>query len=156
MNARVPLLAEAPSLHSRHARLRSVASARPYFLAVGFCFLHYLAVTVSATMVVFCMMTPSKSGALFVFTGMIVSLITWIFAFLQRREPRCSLCKGTPLADSGARAHLNAWRLKPLNHGTTAVLSIMVCQKYRCMYCGEGFDLLKDSTSGYFDNTGRR
>lgn len=72
--------------------------------------------------------------------------ITWLLAFFKRRSTHCPLCKGTPLIDSGALAHQKAKRLYPLNHGTTATLSIIALQKFNCMYCGNDYDLLKPSS----------
>ena len=61
----------------------------------------------------------------------------------RRRSARCPLCKGSPLYDSGAVKHAKAHRMRPLNHGATAVLSILFLNRFRCMYCGTPYDMLK-------------
>ena len=65
----------------------------------------------------------------------------------SRRSARCPLCKGTPYLNTGALTHRNATRLFPLNHGTSALLSSLITQRFRCMYCGTRFDLLKRRSS---------
>ena len=45
--------------------------------------------------------------------------------------------------NTGALAHQKAVRIFPLSHGTTATLFIIAIQKFRCMYCGTQFDILK-------------
>jgi transposase-like protein len=56
----------------------------------------------------------------------------------------CPLCKGTPLVETGARLHERANGC-PLTHGTSTILSILFLQRFRCMYCGTDYDLLKES-----------
>jgi len=73
--------------------------------------------------------------------------LSWVLCFLKRRSARCPLCKGTPFLDTGALTHRKASRLFPLNHGTSAVLSTLFTQRFRCMYCGTRYDLLKRHSS---------
>lgn len=68
---------------------------------------------------------------------------TWLLALFKRRSTHCPLCKGTPLINTGALAHQKATKIFPFNHGVSATLSIIATQKFRCMYCGTAFDLLK-------------
>jgi hypothetical protein len=78
--------------------------------------------------------------------GILFSALTWLIAFFKRRGAFCPLCKGTPLINSGARAHIQARRIPPFNYGVSAILSIIANQKFSCMYCGSYFDLLKPPT----------
>ena len=43
----------------------------------------------------------------------------------------------------GFTAHQKATKIWPLNHGVSATLSIIATQKFRCMYCGTLYDLMK-------------
>jgi hypothetical protein len=108
--------------------------------------IHYLGLVVAVTALVCVLLEPGQPAVRVLVGGMIFSAVSWLIAFFKRRSTFCPLCKGTPLINSGARVHTRAWRLFPLNHGVTATLSIMTCQKFRCMYCGSDFDLLKPPT----------
>jgi hypothetical protein len=77
----------------------------------------------------------------------VASLVSWLVSFLRRRSARCPLCKGSPLLDSGAVKHAKAYRLPPLGYAATAVLGILFLSRFRCMYCGTPYDLLKRSSS---------
>ena len=131
---------------ARFQRARSVPSPRPFRVAVFFCAIHYLGVIASLTALVCFFMQPSQAASRVLIGAMIFSAITWLIAFFKRRSTYCPLCKGTPLINSGARTHVRARRILPFNHGTTAVLSILASQKFRCMYCGSDYDLLKPPT----------
>lgn len=130
----------------RIPRARSLPSARPFRTAVFATSIHYLGLVVSATALVCFFLEPSQEATRILVGGMIFSAITWLIAFFKRRATFCPLCKGTPLLNTGAHTHIRAWRLFPLNHGTTAIFSIMTTQKFRCMYCGSDYDLLKPPT----------
>ncbi len=71
------------------------------------------------------------------------AIFTWILAYYRRRAALCPLCKGTPLLNSGALPHATASRLRPFNHGVSAVLSCLFTHRFRCMYCGSRYDLLR-------------
>lgn len=137
---------EVQSDRVRVARARSLPSARPFRVAVLATSIHYLGLVVSATALGCFFLEPSQEASRILVGGMVFSAISWLIAFFKRRETFCPLCKGTPLLNTGAHTHIRAWRIPPLNHGTTAVLSIMSTQKFRCMYCGSDYDLLKPPT----------
>jgi hypothetical protein len=131
---------------AKSVRARSLPSARPYRIAVFFSSLHFLGIVALITSFA-CVFIDPKQAAVRVMVGsMGFCAVTWLIAFFKRRGTFCPLCKGTPLINSGARVHSRAWRLYPLNHGVTAILSIMATQRFRCMYCGSDYDLLKPRT----------
>ena len=124
-------------------RARSLPNARPYRIAVFFSSLHYLGLIATVTALVFVLIQPSLVAMRTVVGGILFCALTWLIAFFKRRGACCPLCKGTPLINSGARAHIQARRIPPFNHGVSAILSIIAKQKFSCMYCGSYFDLLK-------------
>ncbi len=124
-------------------RARSLPSSRPFNVAVFFSALHFLGLVTAITALVLFFRNPSQLAMKVMLCGLMLSIIMWVIAFFKRRAAYCPLCKGTPLINSGALPHSRAWRLFPLNHGVTATLSIIACQRFRCMYCGSDFDLLK-------------
>jgi hypothetical protein len=124
-------------------RARSLPSSRPFQVAVFFSALHFLGLIATVTALVLIFREPSQLAMKVMLCGLMFSIILWVIAFFKRRAAYCPLCKGTPLFNSGALPHSKAWRLFPLNHGVTATLSIIACQRFRCMYCGSDFDLLK-------------
>jgi hypothetical protein len=135
-----------PSSKTRSQRARSLPSAGPFRVAVFFSLMHYLGLVTVVTAFVGVILHPGGMGTWLLVGGVVYNVITWLIAFFRRRSTLCPLCKGTPLLNSGAHVHSRAWRFWPLNHGTTAILSIMATQKFRCMYCGSDFDLFKPRT----------
>lgn len=140
---------ESPPVRPEPARIlraRSLPSARPFRIAVFFSSLHLLGLIVMLTGLVCFILEPSRGASRILLGGMAFSALFWLIAFFKRRSALCPLCKGTPLANSGAHTHIRARRLRPFNHGFTATLSILATQRFRCMYCGSDFDLLKPPT----------
>ena len=107
--------------------------------------LHFLCLIFTLTAAAVFFTDHSELASRFLLAGMAASVASWLLAFIKRRGVYCPLCKGTPLVNSGARPHAKAWRIPPLNQGTSAMLSLLASQRFRCMYCGETFDLMKPS-----------
>ena len=132
-------------------RYRSVPYRRAYYVATFWTILHLFCVFCTlASIAMFFLHHKSANVGNFrriIIVGAISSIVTLIIAFSKRRSARCPLCIGTPLLNSGALAHKRSFALGPLNEGFTAVLSIACTQKFRCMYCGTRYDLLKVSRS---------
>lgn len=135
-----------PDDRARVPRARSVPSARPFRVAVFFTSLYFLGLIATVTALVGFALQPSLLASRLLVAGIVFSAFTWLIAYFMRREVHCPLCKGTPLLNSGALPHTRARRIGPLNHGVSAVISIMATQKFRCMYCGSDYDLLKPRT----------
>lgn len=109
------------------------------------CAIHYLClITTIATAVLLVIHPEPKAYTLLVATTA-ATILSWFIALLKRRATMCPLCKGTPLVESGARLHERARRLLPFSHDTSAILSILFLQRFRCMYCSADYDLLKES-----------
>jgi hypothetical protein len=124
---------------------RSVPYKRPFVSALLFICAHYLSL-VAVAAAAFLVVLREDDFAVHLLAGAAgLAGVTWLVAFLKRRGTRCPLCKGTPFLDSGALTHRRAFRLFPLNYGTTAILSCIFFQRFRCMYCGNRYDLLKPS-----------
>ena len=138
-------------MSSRHAadpvsRARSIHDKRPFRSAVFFTLVHYLCIIAFLTCVALLFLHPEPMAmAKPVVASMVAVAVSWIIAFLRRRSARCPLCKGSSLLDTGAVKHVKAYRLRPFNHGTTAVLGILSPNRFRCMYCGTPYDLQKRS-----------
>jgi DNA-directed RNA polymerase subunit RPC12/RpoP len=71
------------------------------------------------------------------------TILTLIVSHYKRRVVRCPLCIGTPLINTGALTHKRSRKFGPLSEGQCSILSIAMTQKFRCMYCGTRYDLLK-------------
>lgn len=132
---------------------RSMAHSGSFYAAVVWCVIHFICLAATVAVCLHYIYEPNSSyikniSPLVVILGTITaSVVTFIIAFIKRRLARCPLCKGTPLLNTGALPHANAFCIPPLNHGYTAVISVIVSQKFCCMYCGTKFDLLKPSSS---------
>lgn len=53
----------------------------------------------------------------------------------------CPLCHGTVMKLRNCRKHDQAFRLWPLSHRASAVLSLLLTFGFRCMYCGTPYRL---------------
>lgn len=133
----------AASRHKRRPPARSLPTAWPFTRATIFSALHYLGIIGAFTAAMVFLLRPDRLACEVFLSSLAFCVVTWPVAYLTRRTARCPLCCGTPLASSGARPHSRAVRIFPLNHGVTATLSILATQKFRCMYCGSDFDLMK-------------
>ena len=132
-----------PSLDQR---ARSVPYKKKFIGAVFFTLLFYLGIVALITSVVaFFYVAPEfkKRSAELIVASLGFCMLSWLIAYMKRRGTLCPLCKSTPFLDNLARKHDKAYRVKPFNYGTTAVLNAAVIQRWRCMYCGTSFDLLK-------------
>lgn len=133
----------------RVERARAVPTSRPYYVA-AILFSCFVLCLVGAVTSIWFAVADSNQEALHLFLMfMSLSLIFWLMSYIKRKHTICTLCKGTPLLNSGSLVHVRAKRLPPLNHGTTALASIIFSQKYRCMFCGEDYDLLKKKHRHY-------
>jgi hypothetical protein len=128
------------------SRARSLPDKRPYNVAVFLSVIHYLCVISFLTCVVILVINPVENSVRILIGSLVACLLTWLVAFFKRRSVRCPLCKGLPLYDSGASKHSKAYRLRPLNHANTAIFGILFLQRFRCMYCGTPYDMMKKSS----------
>ncbi len=128
------------------SRARSLHDKRPFHVAVFFTLIHYLCVIAFLTCTVILVLNPVPESVHIVVGSLAACLVSWLVSFFKRRSVRCPLCKGSPLLDGGASKHAKAFRVPPLNHGHTAVLGILFLQRFRCMYCGSAYDMLKKSS----------
>jgi len=135
-----------PSIEPQ-SRARSVHDKRPLNMAVFFTLVHYLCLIGFLTCLGILIAYPTAGSVPPAAVFAVASLLSWLVSFVRRRSARCPLCKGSPLYDSGAVKHAKARRLPPLNHGTTAVFSILFLNRFRCMYCGTPYDMLKAPSS---------
>ena len=124
-------------------RDRSVPHKRQFAMALVLSAFHYLSLVGLLAGVILFILRQDKLAAMVLGGAAGFCGLTWVMAFLKRRSARCPLCKGTPYLNTGALVHRKATRLFPLNHGVSAVVSSLFTQRFRCMYCGTRFDLLK-------------
>ena len=137
---------------SKVLRARSVPYASPFRVATFHWGLHCMGLVVSLTALAAVFLHPSALAPWIMVAGLAFSGLMWLIAFFKRRAATCPLCKGTPLLNSGAMPHLRARRIWPLNHGVSAMLSIMATQRFRCMYCGSDYDLLKPRSRRIYED----
>lgn len=122
---------------------RSLPFKRPFLRAILFTILHYLSLMAALTLGFILVREKDQSVTIPFVIAMISVAITWIWGFVIRRSAKCPLCKGTPLLDSQASKHQLAVKFGPFSYGTTAILSLIFTHRFRCMFCGTLFDLLK-------------
>ena len=125
------------------SRFRSVPQRQPFVQSVFLSAMHYMGILAAATTLTIFLTDPNPLATKVLIVCLAFTAVTWLLAFFKRHATHCPLCKGTPLINTGAIPHQKAKRLFPFNHGVTATLSIIATQKFCCMYCGTGFDILK-------------
>ncbi|GAA5484146.1 hypothetical protein [Haloferula sargassicola] len=126
-----------------HRGYRSLPYKRPFFLSMLFYALWLLSLIATVTLAVLFVRTQDRDLGIPLVACMLGSALLWAIAYPVRRSAKCPLCKGTPLLDNRAAKHARARRFFPLNYGTSALLSLFLTHRYRCMFCGNPFDLLK-------------
>ena len=131
---------------TRFPRARSLPNPWPFRAAACFSSLFILCLVAAATALACLLIRPEPLAKDLLIGALVGTAVTWLIALLKRRTVLCPLCKGTPLLNNQAHVHSRAWSLWPFNHGFTSIISIIVSQKFRCMYCGSDFDLLKPRT----------
>lgn len=127
-------------------RCRSVPYRRPYVIAVlsTLAFWLSLAAFLTAGATFFLVPVEMRRTAAYLIAAMLpVCGLLWTVSYFKRRKATCPLCKCTPFLDNLAHKHQKAFKVMPLNHGATAVCNVVLTQRWRCMYCGTPFDLLK-------------
>jgi len=125
---------------------RSIHHKRPFIESNLLALLHYLALIAVITLAVILIRVGGTDVRNAFIAAMIAFAVTWLLSYIRRLNTKCPLCKGTPLLDCAAVKHTKAVRIAPLSYGTTAQLSLLFTHRFRCMYCGTGFDLLKKSS----------
>ena len=131
------------------ARCRSVPYRTPYYVATFWMIFHLFCVSGTLTLLVLFFLhhrtvDVSQFKKLIVI-GAVASLVSLVISYSRRRAARCPLCIGTPLMNTGALTHKRSTTIGPLNEGYSALVSIAFTQKFRCMYCGTRYDLLKST-----------
>ena len=129
-------------------RGRSVTFKKRFVLAVLATLVFYLSIIALITAAVAFFFVPpelKKTAADILVRCLVVFSAAWLISYMKRRRALCPLCKSTPFLDNLAHKHEHAYRIRPLNYGTTAILTTILFQRWRCMYCGTPFDLLKKS-----------
>lgn len=128
------------------SRARSLPHRKSFVTAVIFSALFYLGIIAILTCLILFFIKPNPLATRLLVLAILFTGTTWLFGYFKRTTAFCPLCKGTPLIKSGALVHANAFRLPLLNYGVSATFSIIATQKFRCMYCGTQYDLLKRPT----------
>lgn len=143
-------------------RARSVPYKRPFVWAITTTLLFYLGIIAFLTSgIAFCLMSETARRGAAVTTGALLPIcaLLWITSYLKRRKATCPLCKCTPFLDNLARKHKKSFKIWPFNYGTTAILNTLLTQRWRCMYCGTPFDILKpkkNTTDSAYKNTDKK
>lgn len=131
---------------SLEQRARSVPYKRAFVIAVLATIIFYFSLIAFLTSVITFFLAPEelRRGSAYAMIALLgISAFFWIISYFKRRKASCPLCKCTPFLDNLAHKHQKSFRIRPLNYGTTAVFNVVLTQRWRCMYCGTPFDILK-------------
>lgn len=81
--------------------------------------------------------------------SIVLFFILQLISFIIRRTCICTLCRANPLIDGKSIKHAKACKVKPLNFASTAMLSILLRNQFRCQHCGTPFILSKGFRKGH-------
>lgn len=73
--------------------------------------------------------------------GLGTIVVSRVVVFVLADSLNCPLCHGAVMKVRRCRKHQDAFRLWPLSHRASAVLSLLTTFGFRCMYCGTGYRL---------------
>ena len=124
-------------------RFRSVPFPRPFLKAAFFSALLLLSLVGSITSIVALVILQTQKAAFIAIASILATITIWVISIFVRKSARCPLCQGTPYFNGGAHKHEKATKLPLINHGMSNVIRTLVIQTFRCMYCGQPYDLLK-------------
>jgi len=124
-------------------RFRSVPFRYPFTRAVIVSAIFLLSAIALMTSILGFALLPTQKSGYFVLATFLTTIAIWIISILIRRSARCPLCKGTPYFSSGAHKHEKATKLPLLGYGMSNVFRSITNQTFRCMYCGQPFDMMK-------------
>ncbi len=128
-------------------RRRSVPFPKPFIKAAIFTSLFLLSLIGLITAIVTFFLLQTQQATFLVVVTLFITFFLWIISLFIRRSASCPLCKGTPYFNSGAHTHKRATKLPFINHGISNVICTITAQTFRCMYCGQPYDLLKPVSS---------
>ena len=127
---------------------KSVPHKKPLIVAVLLTLVFYLSIiALVTTAIAFIFVSPElKKTAAKVLVGCLVLLAgSWLASYVKRKGALCHLCRSTPYLDNMAHKHELAYRLKPLNFGTTAILNTALRQCRNTCKSSPAYDLRKKS-----------
>ena len=128
-------------------RSRSVPFPKKFLKAAIFSTVFLLSIVALLTSIIIFAYSPKQTSAMLVVGLIFFTLFVWVISLFIRRSASCPLCHGTPYFNSGAHKHEKATKLPLLNHAISNIIRTIFNQTFRCMYCGQPFDLLKPVTS---------
>ena len=136
-------MSQSPRKLSFEQRARSLPNKRAYWSSISLAILFYIIIAcIIAAGIGFGINSNAKNS--YILIGLAFSAIpVWVIGYLARKKAICPLCKGTLLLDSRASKHQKAFRLFPLNYGTTNIMRAIVTRRMRCHFCGSPYDMLK-------------
>jgi hypothetical protein len=87
------------------------------------------------------LMTQNRDWGWLALGGLGVVVIARGIVFIISDALHCPLCHGAVMRERRCHKHADAFRLWPLSHRASAVLSLLTTFGFRCMYCGTAFRL---------------
>lgn len=136
-------MSETPRKLSFQQRARSLPHKYHYRISLAWAFFFYLILLAILTAAIGLSLKDSKENTFLLIGLVFFAIPVWLLGFLSRKKASCPLCKGTPFLDSQASKHVKAFRILPLNYGTTNIVRALITCRFRCHFCGTPFDMLK-------------
>ena len=99
-------------------------------------------VLIGLLLVILVASTTSSTKLNFIFAGLLIALIVIVAGYvLLAWSLRCEACGKSLLIEAGV-LHKNARKRKSLDHWATIILDVLLVGKFRCMYCGENYQIV--------------
>lgn len=122
--------------------------ARAYKKSLKLLIACYLAISawVVLTGLLLVILVASITGSIklnLAFATLLIALIILAIGYgLLALSLRCEGCGKSLLMEAGV-LHKNARKRKGLDHWATTILDVLLVGKFRCMYCGENYQIVK-------------
>jgi hypothetical protein len=91
------------------------------------------------------LMTQDRYWGWLALCGLAWVALTRGIVFIFGDGLNCPLCHGAVMREQPCHKHAHAFRIWPLSHRTSAVISLLTTLSFRCMYCGTAYRLGKRS-----------
>jgi hypothetical protein len=130
-----------PSQAPRERRKRHFPRSARLFVVALLMLAAFLGFLAFAAGVAGMMLTRQQTWGWLALLGLGVFVTSRVIVFFMADSLNCPLCHGAVMKVRRCRKHDDAFRLWPLSHRASAVLSLLTTFSFRCMYCGTSYRL---------------
>ncbi|MES2596592.1 MAG: hypothetical protein V4662_14705 [Verrucomicrobiota bacterium] len=130
-----------PSQAPRERRKRHFPRSAKLFVVAVLMFTAFLGFLAFVAGVIGMAATQAPMWGWLALSGLGTFVVSRVAVFFMADTLNCPLCHGAVMKERRCRKHEDSFRLWPLSHRASAVLSLLITFGFRCMYCGTSYRL---------------